>query len=279
MQARTSSSRVDSRVSCTRLARGADHSGALGRAARFGRIELIMLFGLLSILRLTSPAQAAEAPGNWRLMSQGEGREGVTTWSRRVDGLAVKAFRGSTDMHQTVPVILAVLADIPKLPLWIYQCQLARQLPGLPLNHTYVQFKGMWPAAERDVLMHSTVSQQDDGSILLESRQADGYALQDGFVRVPYLHNSFRLMPLKGGWTRLTFETQVDPGGLLPAWLINLVATQAPVVTIDGLRRQAKLPAYQIKSLDSLPTHYLKGRMLVIPPEHLQSDASGAVSD
>jgi hypothetical protein len=226
-----------------------------------------------------TPVHAAEAPGGWRLMSQGEGREGVTTWSRRVDGLAVKAFRGSTDMHQTVPVILAVLADLPKLPLWIYQCQLARQLPGLPLNHTYVQFKGMWPAAERDVLMHSTVSQQDDGSILLESRQADGYALQDGFVRVPYLHNSFRLMPLKGGWTRLTFETQVDPGGLLPAWLINLVATQAPVITIDGLRRQARLPAYQIKSLDSLPTHYLKGRMLVIPPEHLQGDASGAMPD
>jgi hypothetical protein len=247
--------------------------GGAMRALPHTRARWRLCLGMCWALLLAGPLHAAAASAtDWVPIAQGQGREGISTWARHVDGLAVKAFRGSTEVPHTVPEILAVLADIGKLPQWIYQCQAARQLPGFSPDHTYAQFKGMWPAADRDVLMQSTVSQQDDGSILLESRQAEGYALQEGFVRIPYLRNSFRLMPLRGGWTRLTFETQVDLGGLVPAWVINLVATKAPFATIEGLRKQLKLPAYQIKSLDTLPTHYLRGRPLLIPGEHMRVD-------
>lgn len=220
---------------------------------------------------LAPPAQAANA---WEPMRTGQGREDVSTWVRTVEGMSVKAFKGQAEVHHTVPVVLAVLADIKGLPNWIYQCQHAEQLAGLSGDHTYARFRGIWPASDRDVLMRTTISQQDDGSVLVESRQASGHPEQDGFVRMPYLNNSFRLVPLKGGWTRLTFETQVDLGGMVPAWIANMVATKAPLVTIEGMQKQMKLPRYQIKSIDELPTYYLKGQPLVLPEQHLKVDAA-----
>jgi START domain len=227
----------------------------------------------LTTLCLALPMHAALA-ANWEPIEQGKGREDINTWTRHVDGMAVKAFKGEAEVHQTIPVILAVLADIPNLPTWIFMCQSAEQPAGISPDHTYARFKSIWPTSRRDVLMQTSVSQQDDGSVLLESNQSDGLPRYEDFVRIPYMHNTFRLTPLKGGWTRLSFETQVDLGGMVPAWIINMVATKAPILTIEGLRKQMKQAKYQIKSIDELPAYYLKGRPLVIPLDHLKTNVA-----
>jgi hypothetical protein len=215
------------------------------------------------------------AANNWEPVRKGQGREDVSTWVRSVDGMAVKAFRGVTEVHQSTLAVLALLSDIPNLSSWIYQCRSSEQPAGMPGEQTYARFRGIWPASDRDVLMVSSVSQQPDQSIVVDSRQMEGYPAQSGFVRMPFLHNTFRLVPLKGGWTRVEFDTQVDLGGLVPTWLANLVATNAPLTTLEGMRQQLQSkPKYQIKSIDALPAYYLKGSPLVMPPEHLAPEGS-----
>jgi hypothetical protein len=226
------------------------------------RLALALACALLA----WDPAHAAD---NWEVVQQQPGREGINTWVRAVDGMAVKAFKGSTEVHQTALTVLAVLADIKGLCNWVYQCKRSAQADGFSPEHSYMQFKGVWPASDRDVLIRSVVTQQADGSILVESRQATGMPPQEGFVRMPYLNNSFRLVPLPGQWTRVTFETQVDLGGLVPAWLANAVSTRAPLITLQGLQTQVGLPRYQIRSVEALPAHYHQGKALVLPEGHL----------
>ncbi len=152
----------------------------------------------------------------------------------------------------------------------MYHCQSSIQPDKYSADHTYARFKGIWPASDRDVLFRSTVTQQADGSVLVDSLQVEGYPAQDGFVRMPYLHNTFRLVPLKGQWTRVEFETQVDLGGLVPTWLANAVSTKAPLVTLEGLKAQVGQARYQIKSVQELPTHYHTGKLIDLPASHLQ---------
>ena len=235
------------------------------RALRLG-----LLAWLMACLTLT-----AHAGNAWEPAQQAQGREGISTWVRSVDGMAVNAFRGVTEVHASTLAVLALLADIPNLASWVYQCRSAEQPAGWSPDHTYARFKGMWPASDRDVLFKSTVSQLPDGSVLIDSRQVEGYAAQEGHVRMPFLHNSFRLIPLQGGWTRVEFETQIDLGGLVPTWIANLVSTKAPLVTLEGMRQQLPNAKYQIKSVDELPIYYLKGKPLVMPPGHMDGTANG----
>ncbi|KGM39767.1 hypothetical protein JY96_06275 [Aquabacterium sp. NJ1] len=221
----------------------------------------------VSLAGLMLPAHAGN---EWEPVRQGQGREDIGTWVRSVDGMAVKAFKGVTEVHQTTLTVLALLADIPGLSHWVYQCQSSIQPDQYSADHTYARFKGIWPASDRDVLFRSTVTQQADGSVLVDSLQVEGYPPQDGFVRMPYLHNTFRLVPLKGQWTRVEFETQVDLGGLVPTWLANAVSTKAPLVTLEGLKAQVGQARYQIKSVQDLPAYYHKGKLIDLPAWHLQ---------
>lgn len=225
---------------------------------------------MISAISLACLALTAHAGNEWEPVRQGQGREDISTWVRSVDGMAVKAFKGVTEVHQTTLTVLALLADIPGLSNWVYQCQSGVQPDKYSADHTYARFKGIWPASDRDVLFRSIVTQQADGSVLVDSQQVEGYPPQDGFVRMPYLHNTFRLVPLKGQWTRVEFETQVDLGGLVPTWLANAVSTKAPLVTLEGLKAQVGQARYQIKSVQELPTYYHTGKLIDLPASHLQ---------
>lgn len=234
----------------------------------------LTLWGLLCSVLITG-GLAQAAPPTWEPVHKSDEREGIQTWVRPVEGQALKAFRGVTEMPHTALAVLALIADIPHLHKWVYQCRSARQLKDRPPEQTYARFRGIWPASDRDVLLVTQVQQQADGSIVVDSRHVDGFPLSEDFVRMPSLHNTFRLTPLKGRWTRIEFETQVDVGGMIPSWLANLVATDAPLHTLRDMRKRLNdHDQYQIRSMDELPSYYLQGQPLVLPPEHLAADTA-----
>lgn len=223
------------------------------------------LFGLmLAFWTFTAWASA----GAWEPVKQGTARDDISTWVRKVDGMAVKAFRGVTEVNQPVLTVLALLSDTQNLPSWIFKCSSAVNPPNYSNDHTYARFRGIWPASPRDALFRRVVSQEASGSVLIETREVAGYPAADGHVRIPYLHNIFRLTPLPGGWTKVEFETQVDLGGLVPGWLANIVSTEAALVTLQGLKKEVVKPKYKIKSTAELPDFYFKGKTLSLPPDH-----------
>ena len=118
-----------------------------------------------------------------------------------------------------------------------------------------MRFKGIWPVSDRDVVLANTLSQEEDtGSVTLHSVNAEGYlGKQDGFVRIPALDNQFVLTPMGDGWVRVQFETFVDPGGSVPVWLANLVATRAPYETLEGLKEQLQKPRFANARREDLP--------------------------
>jgi len=226
-------------------------------------------------LLIGSAAMAQGSTAGWEPMNQSAGREAVNTWSRPVEGMTVKAFRGVTEVPHNALSVLAVLSDTRALPAWVFQMESAQTPEGQPADRVYARFKGIWPASARDVLFRTSVSQGKDGVILVESRQVEGMPPQEGYVRMPYLNNVFRLTPLDGGWTRVEFETAIDLGGMVPGWLANAVSTRAPLVTLQKLHQQIKKPAYQIKSPAELPGHYGRG-LIVLPERPLKAQTAAA---
>ncbi len=226
--------------------------------------------GLLVAACTLLGAPLARAADTWETMRQAQGRDDVSTWVRPVEGMAVKAFRGVTELKANAWTVLALLADTPNLASWVFQGQRSEHPDGLPPEQAHLRFKGVWPASDRDVLIRTAVSQQPSGVIVVESRQVEGLPPSDCCVRIPFLRNVFRLTPLKGGWTRVEFETQIDLGGQVPAWLANLVSTKAPLVTLQNMHQQVKKAAYQGKTATDLPSFYHRGALFVLPEDHLK---------
>lgn len=205
----------------------------------------------------------------WKPIHRGRGREDISTWVRAEPGMPVKAFRGATDVQYPILHVLAVLADVDAFPRWIFQCKVARRSPDMPENRFYMRFDGIWPVSDRDVYLETTVTQEPGSHAVLDASQEVHHMPEThGCVRIPHLRNQWLLTPLAEGWTKVDFQTLVDPGGMVPGMVADLVATRTPVETLEGLQRQLKQPRYRIQGIDELPEYFRCDGKLFVPKDH-----------
>lgn len=201
---------------------------------------------------LATTAQAEQ----WEITRDGEFRNEVSTWSRSIPNQQIKAFRGRVDVPHTLLEVLSVLGDIEHYPDWVFQCDSAEHLTALGEDVVYLRIRGIWPVDNRDVVTRSRILQAPDTLTVTIHSWADdttNHVLPRKTVRMPELENLFILEPLKDGWTRITFQTFVDPGGRIPKWLANFVATRAPLDTLEDLVKQLTLPRHKITTPEQLP--------------------------
>lgn len=228
----------------------------------------------LTCLSLSLPALASN---DWDLVRDAKQRDDVMTWVRPVPGNPLKAFKGQVEVPFPMLTVFAVLADIERFPDWVYQCDEARLLPELGHDLSYVHIAGIWPVDDRDVVARTHITQNPDTlAIEVATIAADGLVpLRDNTVRMPALENSFLMEPLPDGWTRITFETFVDPGGFIPSWLANLVAVRAPRDTLEGMYALMPEARYQITSASQLPLAFPELKTMIFPDSRAALSGTG----
>jgi len=202
---------------------------------------------VLAALCLSWPVQPAAA---WELVSQGTQRGEVTSYVREVPGFAVKSFRGVVETSLPMSAVLAAFSDLEAFPNWVFQCKRVMRQPDWPEPVYYAEFKAPWPVSNREAVLRNQPQQDPQTlAVTVHTTAIGGYVgASSGRVRIPLLDNRFLFEPLRDGGTRISFETLVKPGGSIPAWVSNWVATSAPKETLGGLLRQAALPKYRNRS-------------------------------
>lgn len=193
---------------------------------------------------------------NWEQVRTAAHRDDVSTWYKRLPDNPLHAFRGEIEVPYSLLRIMAVLGDIEAFPNWVFQCDRTEMRPDeWGLDVARIAINGIWPVSDRDAIVRSTYTQNPTTLAVTIRSRADHSVLppQTGYVRLPALDNTFVLQPLPDGWTRITFQTFADPGGAIPGWLANFVATRAPLWTLERMYQQMRKPAYDIHSVDELP--------------------------
>jgi ribosome-associated toxin RatA of RatAB toxin-antitoxin module len=71
--------------------------------------------------------------------------------------------------------------------------------------------------------------------VIFVSAPEDGPPPQDGYVRVTAIHGSWTLVPMREGGTLVTYVVSSDPGGALPAWLVNRAQRHAAPALVKAM--------------------------------------------
>lgn len=202
--------------------------------------------GLLLLL----VAGLAAAEPVWETVRQASRRGEVSSYVREVPDHDVKSFKGVVEIPLPMPNVIAVLADLENLPQWVFQCERSFRERDWPETVYYVEFHTPWPVNNREAVLRNVVSQDlRTLAVTIATTAVPGFRPESrGKVRVPELNNRFLVEPLPDGWTRVSFETLVDPGGAIPAWMSNWIATSAPRDTLKALAKQAALPRYNLRA-------------------------------
>lgn len=210
------------------------------------------------LLAVLAPAAHADNE-DWELIQRADEAGEVTVHVKPVEDNPIKMFRGIVEVPQPMLSVMAVMGDIQRYPEWVFQCDDAEIRPDeWGPDIIRIKINGIWPVSDRDIAAQSTIEQDPDTrAITIHSRAIrDVVPEQDGWLRIPELDNRFRLEPLDNGNTRITFRTFVDPGGRIPAWLANFVATRAPRQTLNRMAELLREPRYHLDSVDELPLDF-----------------------
>jgi hypothetical protein len=68
---------------------------------------------------------------------------------------------------------------------------------------------------------------------------------KDGFVRVPALAATWKLNILPDNTILAEYQLSLDPGGLVPSWLVNLFIDKAPYESFMKMKKMVHDKKYQ----------------------------------
>ncbi len=192
----------------------------------------------------------AKAQSEWTLKKTAGD---IRVFVREQPGTPIKELMIEATLRGRLSSVAALLNDPSTYPLWVYRTSASRLVerrsPFLMIYYARTDFP--WPLSDRDLYAISEMRQDPGTGILVsESRLWSEGPPDPCCVRLPFYYSRWQFTPLGNGLIELRYQLRSDPGGWLPAWLINMAIEVGPVATIERLRemvqrdpwRKARMP-------------------------------------
>ena len=183
--------------------------------------------------------QVVFAEDSWNLRKD---KDDITVYTRKVENSKILEYKASVTIDVPLEKVLSIYEDVTKLPSWFHQCVGAQLVEDEgPLQKIiYVVMDLTGPVATRDVVFKQVKSVEVNGEVSYTLEAVpDKFPLQKGKVRMPYLNSIWRFTSLPDGRTEVYFRQHSDPGGSIPAFLINRLVVDIPFHSLKNLRQMA----------------------------------------
>jgi hypothetical protein len=175
-------------------------------------------------------------------------KEGIKVYTKELDNSPFKAIKTVCIIDASLTRLTAVLLDIDNSADWVYstkKCTLLKRLSAAELIY-YSEIAVPWPVSNRDFIVRLKVVQDEKTRVVtIGGENKPAYLPENkNIVRIQQSISKWLIVPLPNGQVKIEYTLQVDPGGTVPAWLINLFATRGPFESFKNLRNQVKKAAY-----------------------------------
>lgn len=196
-------------------------------------MERKKLLLLMVVLFLAPTLQASE----WRLLKE---QDGIQVYTRKVEGSPIAQSRATITLKAEMPSLLAVITDGDGQHRWVDSVDESRTVRRIDATKAYIYTvsKAPWPVSDRDAVVLTEVF-RDPASPMVEIRThavPDLLPEEKGRVRVRMVDSRWRLTPLADNRVEVGYLLHSDPGGQIPAWLINSMVIDQPFNTLRNLR-------------------------------------------
>ena len=159
----------------------------------------------------------------------------------------VNTYRGTTTMPISIGRIAYVLDDTESKTEWVSRLKEETRLEENPSSYrsiAYQHYNLSWPVSDRDYVIESKWTVMKDmklptAILSIKSIIRDDVPEIEGRVRGQLDRLVYKLEKLKSNQTRVTVEIMVNPKGLLPNFMINLIQKEWPITTLRQLNAQA----------------------------------------
>ena len=173
---------------------------------------------------------------SWELVKNSNG---IKVYSQKVPNQQIKKVKVETVVVATLSKLITIFKDAENHNNWVFLSEYA-EIAEVINDHNwkyYCYTETPWPVSDRDYYTSVVLVQNEiDYSVTITSIAIPDYAPEiEGCVRISYIESVWVFNPIGNGSVHISFELEVDPGGNIPSWLINLAVTKGPYNTMIGL--------------------------------------------
>ena len=187
-----------------------------------------------------------DTKNSWHLKKN---EHGIVIYTRNVPGSAFKELKSVAYQKTSLNSIVALINDWESYPQWVYKCgksSTLKKISDTELIH-YQTVVAPWPVENRDFV--ATVKSAQDEKTRIVTIKSICYANYippvTHHVRITEFNACWTLIPLKDGTVQIIYQLLVDPGGFLPAWLVNMAVVDGPFDTMLHFEDQIVKEKYQ----------------------------------
>jgi hypothetical protein len=202
--------------------------------------KIVPLLILILSTLLTDQAVA------WTLVRE---QDGIQVQTREIADSPIAESLATVTVESGLSPLVALILDAGNQHNWIDSVNQSETLQQISAtkSYNYTLSKAPWPVADRDAVVLTEVSQDPETCVVqIRSHAApDQLPQRKGVVRIKQVDSLWTLTPRPGGKVEIRYQVHSDPGGHLPAWLINSMITDQPFNTLKNLRHIIGSPPYK----------------------------------
>jgi len=173
----------------------------------------------------------------WKLKKE-EG--GIKVYSRLPENSKLEEVRATVTVKTSLSSFTALLKDVDGYKDWAYNCVESKLVKAendtaqCYYSHTHLP----WPASDRDLVFRSSLKQDTITCVIKTNSYCVPWMLKenDGIVRVKQGRTSWTLTPKPGGLVDVVYFISIDPGGSIPAWIVNYTIAFGPIYTLQKVQ-------------------------------------------
>jgi len=167
-------------------------------------------------------------------------KNGVQVYYRNSQDSDIKELKIVAEITGSLTSAISVINDIEGMPNWVFNCEKAEILAGdtdssfVFVNKTAFPF----PFTDRE-LVFSCTTYQDTSTLVAYSRciaSPESLALNDNYVRVQHAISTWTFTPIGQNRLKAEYFLSTDPGGSIPAWLINWGLDYGPLKSLEKFK-------------------------------------------
>jgi len=206
------------------------------------------IIGLLIVVFCFSAAWAADTP--WKKIGE---KNGIAGFIRATARSSVDEMKAIGIVDAPVAAVEALIRDIPAETEWMYKCSEAEAIntpefkSAGDIIYVYNVTDMPMPVNDRDAVAKAVYTiDKATGTIYIHVGNVQTTYKQDKKkVRMPLVDVNYTLVPKGPDKTEVTYTALADPGGNLPAFVVNMLTKNLSIETIAGIRTMVKKDKYK----------------------------------
>ncbi|GAB2497970.1 START domain-containing protein [Algoriphagus taiwanensis] len=166
--------------------------------------------------------------------------EGIEVYTCKMEDSKINSIQSSFTVSTSIEALSEALFDLDNFHKWQYKIRKTEMLKRISSEEFVyrAELQTPWPVSNRDLILQVKMSKgSKPNEYHFSAIGRPGFIPpRDGFVRVPLSEAHWYIQVVDDHHIEIKHSILIDPGGSIPAWLMNLSLAEGPFETFKSLR-------------------------------------------